>query len=66
MYLTRCLHGEFSATDVDYFWIGRIDGQIVGAVGCQVAAATGEVGSLGWVFTEPAHRGQGISRELIP
>lgn len=64
LYLSRCLHGKFSATGVDCFWLGRIAGQLVGGVGCQIAAATGEVGSLGWVFTEPAHRGKGISSAL--
>lgn len=64
VYLARCLAGQFIDTGIDLFLIGRLDGQIVGDVGCQVAAVTGEVGSLGWVFTDPSQRGKGISSAL--
>ena len=33
-------------------------------MGCQVSRDSPEVGSLGWVFTDPAQRGKGISSHL--
>ena len=64
LYLKRCLQGRFAATGLDPLFLGRLDGRIVGDVGCQVSWDSPEVGSLGWVFTDPAQRGKGISSHL--
>ena len=64
LYLKRCLRGDFSGTGLDPFFLGRIEGEIVGDVGCQVARNDPELGSLGWVFTKPEQRGKGISSRL--
>ncbi len=61
LYLKGCLRGEFARTSLDPFFLGRIEGEIVGDVGCQVARDQAELGSLGWVFTKPEQRGKGIS-----
>lgn len=63
-YLKRCLQGRFAATGLDPLFLGRVDGRIAGDVGCQVSRDSPEVGSLGWVFTDPAQRGKGISSHL--
>ena len=64
LYLKRCLQGRFAETGLDPLFLGRLDGRIVGDVGCQVSRDCPEVGSLGWVFTDPAQRGKGISSHL--
>ena len=63
-YLKRCLQGRFAETGLDPLFLGRLDGKIAGDVGCQVSRDSPEVGSLGWVFTDPAQRGKGISSHL--
>ncbi len=60
-YLKWCVRGDFAGTSLDPFFLGRIEGEIVGDVGCQVARDQPELGSLGWVFTKPAQRGKRIS-----
>jgi GNAT superfamily N-acetyltransferase len=64
LYLKRCLQGRFAETGLDPLFLGRLDGRIAGDVGCQVSRDSPEVGSLGWVFTDPAQRGKGISSHL--
>ena len=64
LYLKRCLQGRFAETGLDPLFLGRLDGKIVGDVGCQVTRDSPETGSLGWVFTDPAQRGKGISSHL--
>ena len=64
LYLKRCLQGRFAETGLDPLFLGRLDGKIVGDVGCQVSRDSPETGSLGWVFTDPAQRGKGISSYL--
>ena len=64
LYLKRCLQGRFAETGLDPLFLGRLDGRIAGDVGCQVSRDCPEVGSLGWVFTDPAQRGKGISSHL--
>ena len=61
LYLKGCLRGDFCETSLDPFFLGRIEGEVVGDVGCQVARDQAELGSLGWVFTKPEQRGKGIS-----
>lgn len=63
-YLKRCLQGRFAETGLDPLFLGRLDGRIAGDVGCQVSRDSPEVGSLGWVFTDPVQRGKGISSHL--
>ncbi len=64
LYLKRCMRGDFAGSSLDPFFLGRIGGEIVGDVGCQVARGQPELGSLGWVFTKPEQRGKGISSRL--
>ena len=61
LYLKRCMRSDFTGTSLDPLFLGRIEGEIVGDVGCQLARDQAELGSLGWVFTKPEQRGKGIS-----
>jgi GNAT superfamily N-acetyltransferase len=57
----RSLWGKLADTSQDFYFLGRIASQYVGGVWYQVSCRTPEVGAFGYTFSDPAHRGKGIS-----
>ena len=43
------------------YYLGKIDGEVVGYMGCQTPADTREVGLVEFVWTAEAHRRKGIA-----
>lgn len=60
----RAVAGEFVASSRDVFFVGLIDGEIVGACWYATPADTGELATFGRVVTAPEHRRKGISTVL--
>ena len=47
------------------YYLGKIDGELVGYMGCQTPADTREVGLVEFVWTAEAHRRKGIASLLL-
>ena len=47
------------------YYLGKIDGEVVGYMGCQTPADTREVGLVEFVWTAEAHRRKGIASLLL-
>lgn len=60
----RVAAGEFTATSDDVFFVGLLDGEIVGTCWYGAPADTLDLATFGRVVTSPAQRRKGISRAL--
>lgn len=60
----RGLWGTLADTSQDYYFLGRIGTVLAGVTWYQVSRRSPVTGAFGYVFTEPAHRGKGISQVL--
>ena len=47
------------------YYLGKIDGELVGYMGCQTPANAREVGLVEFVWTDEAHRRKGIASLLL-
>jgi ribosomal protein S18 acetylase RimI-like enzyme len=63
-WLRHVLRGDFVETSHDAIFVGRIEGQIVGALWYATHFGFPQVGVFGYVLTDPAHRGKGIGSAL--
>jgi GNAT superfamily N-acetyltransferase len=57
--------GELTATSLDRFVVGEIDGAYVGSMCYDTPRDTHDVGVLEMVWTHPAHRRKGIARTIL-
>lgn len=64
-YVTSSLEGGMLGQTLDFFLFGELGGEIAGWLGCILPADAGDLGTLGFVHTLPAHRRKGISTALI-
>lgn len=63
-WLWHVLRGDFVSSSFDAVFVGRLDGQIVGALWYATHIDAPAVGVFGYVLTAPAHRGKGVSSAL--
>ena len=58
-FVRRALAGEFAATAEDYFFLLSVGGRFVSHAWFPVSRRNPEIGVLGYVLTDAAHRGRG-------
>ncbi len=63
-WLWHVLRGDFTGSSFDAVFVGRLDGRIAGALWYATHVNAPAVGVFGYVLTEPAHRGKGVSSAL--
>ena len=63
-WLHHVLRGDFVSTSFDAVFVGRLGGESVGALWYGTHASHPDLGVFGYVLTDPAHRGKGVSSEL--
>ncbi len=63
-WLWHVLRGDFVSSSFDAVFVGRLKGQIVGALWYATHIDAPALGVFGYVLTAPAYRGKGISSAL--
>ncbi len=63
--VTRSLNGDLLGQTRDLYLFGELEGRIVARMGCIRPAPTADVGTYGFVFTQPEHRRKGIASALL-
>ncbi len=64
-YVTNSLSGKMLAYTSDLYLFGELNGKIVAWMGYIAPRNIGDVGTFGFVHTQPEHRGKGISTVLL-
>lgn len=59
------LSGKYVNECVDRYFVGEVEGQIVGQVWYGLPRGGTGVGNFGHTYTEPEHRGKGIATHLV-
>lgn len=60
----RGLGGTLRESSRDHYFLGLIGPHLVGATWYQISRRTPEIGALGYVYTDPGHRGLGVGSFL--